>query len=577
VGPFPKEGLVRLNDEIHSHMRGFINVVDCSPKGREQSIKDGQKEMRASLETAGEYVGDDNRTEDSSNKTGTSTDKINASVHQTNGLLVSTFDSAYGQVRVNLPGDMRAGDTISGTVVAEPRGNTEEERSENLAELRGYVVEIRGEEQLRSPSVQDPAKLKAPQATTYGPAQTIIFLTPEEAVGDKRVQDPSARESYVFSSGNGYAGNFTLGPFGEYPLVLKVSLKKAPPAAKPPAQVQRQTGAGSSSWPVIATTIVPTLEMHVTTPLNDRGFDFPAIGQQGREAEIFGPFDGNASNTTLMYGPARSTMQDFEKNTENVSGGFGLIQPLAESPRKCVFQAPTTIAGPVQLYLKEGKLETMAPGNFLGLNLSGKTDLLKNEHTDLKIDLFGLYGIPKPVPVTVVAEGVIRLDGGNYQQFMIQPSEVDRQGHYIRTLGGVGVEVGAWSATATVAKDKFNFCLQDDNNPMRTVLFNSFTGDYVFYCQNCNAGSKPVVLPWIGQTRSALMQSSDLYVTNPTVTIKPCVIILEHNVADRRVRAQIDTCTHTGGASVQTVSPKMKFTITDRNVTDNTCPPSPPN
>jgi hypothetical protein len=40
---------------------------------------------------------------------------------------------------------------------------------------------------------------------------------------------------------------------------------------------------------------------------------------------------------------------------------------------------------------------------------------------------------------------------------------------------------------------------------------------------------------------------------------------------DRRVMSRIDQCTHTGSASVQTVSPKVKFTITDRNTTDNTC------
>jgi hypothetical protein len=88
-------------------------------------------------------------------------------------------------------------------------------------------------------------------------------------------------------------------------------------------------------------------------------FRLPSMGQQGRPVEIFGPFDGNFSNTMLAYGPARSTAQDFEKHTENVSGGFGLIRPLAESPRKMVCEAPNNVTGPIALNLKEGSTQTI--------------------------------------------------------------------------------------------------------------------------------------------------------------------------------------------------------------------------
>ncbi len=47
-----------------------------------------------------------------------------------------------GTVKVSLPGDMAAGDTISGTVVAEPSGKTETEKQRNAGELNGYVVEL---------------------------------------------------------------------------------------------------------------------------------------------------------------------------------------------------------------------------------------------------------------------------------------------------------------------------------------------------------------------------------------------------------------------------------------------------
>jgi hypothetical protein len=467
------------------------------------------------------------------------------------GVKTVTFDSPQARVIVNLPDDMMAGDTISGTVVAEPRGNREEERSEHLEELRGCVVEIRGEEQPKSPSVQDPAKLKAPRATTYGPVQTVIFLTPEDAIGDKRVQDPSERVSYVFSSGNGYAGTFTLGPFAEYPPVLRVSLKKPPPAAKPPAQGQRQTGAESSSWPVIASAIVPVLEMHVTTPLNNLQFDFPDIGQQGRHVEIIGPFDGNSENTSLNWTAIRTKVPDFEKNTEGVSGGFGLIdgKPIAESPRKAVFTAPTNVTGPIELHFKEGNTETTQMFRNVGVKLSApKTSLLRGERTTLTIQVNGLQGIDKPVPLTLESSGVITMEGGMFQPLMIQPSDVGVDGRYTTTRGITGVQTGAWGATATVVTHRFDICLQDDSNPQTAMLWNSFTGDYNF-------------TPSGGTSLNG----------QGTVTRKDCTITLMDSTRDRRVQGNIDPCTKTGSASVQVVSSKVKFTITDRNTADNTC------
>ena len=54
------------------------------------------------------------------------------------GLRTATFDLPRGKIRVNLPDDMMAGDTISGTVIAEPKGSTEEER-----QLQRYVCSKR--------------------------------------------------------------------------------------------------------------------------------------------------------------------------------------------------------------------------------------------------------------------------------------------------------------------------------------------------------------------------------------------------------------------------------------------------
>jgi len=58
------------------------------------------------------------------------------------GLHTATFPTPHGVVRVNLPDDLTAGDTISGTVFEEPAGTSETERTRNEDELSGYVVEL---------------------------------------------------------------------------------------------------------------------------------------------------------------------------------------------------------------------------------------------------------------------------------------------------------------------------------------------------------------------------------------------------------------------------------------------------
>jgi len=266
-----------------------------------------------------------------------------------------------------------------------------------------------------------------------------------------------------------------------------------------------------------------------------------------------------------MYGPPGTSVQDFEKNTENVSGGFGLINPIAKSPRKCVFEAPTNVRGPIELYLKEGNIQTKGEYRNVGVNLSApKTSLLRGERTTLTVQVSGLEGINEPVPLTLECKGVITMEGGTYQPLVIRPSQVGADGRYSTTRGITGVQTGVWGATATVVTHRFDVCLQDDTAPARRVLWNTFTGDYIF--TNPFPPPKPSGQP--PQTDS----------TTPTslpgtgkITMKGCIFTLEHNAPDRRVMSRIDQCTKTGRASVQTVSPKVKFTITDRNTTDNTC------
>lgn len=58
------------------------------------------------------------------------------------GLREETFDTVEGTVRVLMPDDMRPGEIITGTVIAEPNGATAAEREANMDELTGLVMEI---------------------------------------------------------------------------------------------------------------------------------------------------------------------------------------------------------------------------------------------------------------------------------------------------------------------------------------------------------------------------------------------------------------------------------------------------
>lgn len=50
------------------------------------------------------------------------------SVVTASGLHKASFETIYGKVIVSLPDDIRAGDTISGTIVVEPKGVTQDEQ-----------------------------------------------------------------------------------------------------------------------------------------------------------------------------------------------------------------------------------------------------------------------------------------------------------------------------------------------------------------------------------------------------------------------------------------------------------------
>src|SRR5712691_5792128 len=178
------------------------------------------------------------------------------------GLRVVTFDNAQGRVIVNLPDDMRAGDTISGTVMAEPKGQTDEERGKNMAVLTGCVIEV---ELPKKPDGTSNPKVTA--QVTAAPSAITFTLPP------RSTPTPPLTNVSTGSSGG-----------------LGITLTNT---------------SGSFSIPRTTTTVpieMVSLSLQSAAPLQPH-FQLPAMGQQGRPIVITGPFDGNSSNTGLSYRP----------------------------------------------------------------------------------------------------------------------------------------------------------------------------------------------------------------------------------------------------------------------------------
>jgi hypothetical protein len=503
--------------------------------------------------------------------------KRSPNVKTGDGLSVVTFTVPAGTLTVNLPDDIRAGDTISGTVIAEPKGQTIEERARNLGVLNGLVLEIDGKRV--SPFSRNPEKERESviQQTiwiyTANQPKPVDMYKPGDsptrpvpiAVSDSHGND--AQASILFwkvlegfqkaaqamegmtPSGAVITPDPKITPPGMTP---KGAVITPDPKITPPGMTPK--GAVITPDPKITPPTHPSGAIITPDPKITPSFIIPPLGQTGRPIVITGPFDGNASNTTLNGAALRTSVQDFEKNTENVSGGFGL---LAESPRKAVFRSPENVVGPIKITLKEGITQTTGTYRNIGVDLTApKTSLLKGESTELRVQVNGLEGIKTPIPLTLECKGVITMTGGNYQALTIQPSQVGADGSYSTTRGITGVQAGGWGATATVVTGPFNVCFQDDSRAATVILWNTVSGDYSFRPPGGSSAPPTGGAPLTGKG---------------TMVMKGCVLTLQHNAPDRRIFATLDTCKSAGSAAVEIPANKEKFTITDRNTTDNTC------
>lgn len=105
------------------------------------------------------------------------------------GIQQHRFVTKAGMVSVVLPDDIRAGDTVSGTVSVEPAGKTERERARNGDTLAGYVFDVGGTRQAAS---DKRLRFVAPAAGGAALAAALLLDEGGKPVGRSAIQIGSA-------------------------------------------------------------------------------------------------------------------------------------------------------------------------------------------------------------------------------------------------------------------------------------------------------------------------------------------------------------------------------------------------
>jgi hypothetical protein len=169
------------------------------------------------------------------------------------------------------------------------------------------------------------------------------------------------------------------------------------------------------------------------TPWSDdpKGLRLPVLGQSGAPVEVAGPFDGDATTTTITIDGRR-------------------VNILAESPTRCWFYSPPDLRGAHELRVKDGASELAGSYRALSVVLSApKTSLQKGERVVVTIEVGGLEGLREDAPLFLRKGGVVSMEDGDAQSLKIRPGDVANGSFVIRrTL--TGLAVGDFSVHALV-------------------------------------------------------------------------------------------------------------------------------
>jgi len=117
----------------------------------------------------------------------------------------------------------------------------------------------------------------------------------------------------------------------------------------------------------------------------------------------------------------------------------------------------------------------------------------------------------------------------------------------VTTVSCTATDGSGNTASCSFMVSVFNACLQDDSDQTAVLLLNTQTGAYKFCC------------------------GGTTYTGTGTVVKHGNTYTFTHNPVDRRLTATLDGTTNRGTASLQSPPGTSKCTITDRNLTNNSC------
>lgn len=237
---------------------------------------------------------------------------VPANVKTAGGLTVVTFTVNPGTIKVNLPDDMMAGDTISGTVVAEPKGQTPEERATNAAKLREHVVALK--------PIVDPKPLNPLPPNIIFDLSKGLAQPGGSSIVTGTFTAPTKVNTGLFLMPN---QNSPIGPCGRSGSIVAINESCSPISQLvfdlPSGQITvGPSGAVNTPDPKITPPTTPTgavitPDSKTTPPTHPPGpvitpdpkitptFIIPPLGQTGTPIVITGPFDGDSSNTILNW------------------------------------------------------------------------------------------------------------------------------------------------------------------------------------------------------------------------------------------------------------------------------------
>lgn len=361
-------------------------------------------------------------------------ESIPSSIQKQPGLQSAVFETPSGTIKVNLPDDMSASDTLSGTVVVEPKGSTPEEIAQNADELNGYVVEVQKAKTVAfepvplisagwtpagndtghgGPATEAPPAMGGcrPRSNPPGTGGCRPKNNPPAAEGCRPKKNPGAG-----GRSNGTAGN---------PVPAGCPSSNNGCSRSGTSSQPGNDGGSRTKWTNIIMTLGTvcggidivlnrgsrgTCRQSIgclpVPPVAPTSCTLPTRGTCGTPLVVKGPCDGRFSNSRIRVGGRTCTM-------------------VAESPRQQICLSPGTVVGSCQIECTEGKRVTR--GNFLNLparNASSKQASGNSQPAAIVTNLSGRWmggseAFNSPVDVT---------QSGNQVTFYIQSSKVQFTG-----------------------------------------------------------------------------------------------------------------------------------------------------